>query len=546
MSTMIIEAFIWETIMKRRIISCCVVILICFSSLTLKLYSITKNEELASNNSSARVKALGENPGNIYDRNGEKMVNRTTDSVALIKPTTENALLVKNLKGEEFAEKTVLKGYFTTVELLNGASIEESENVRIVNTFNRYSDSTALHILGYVDSEGNGVCGVEKYFQKEINLSGGSLSVVYSADAFNRMLISEDIEIRDSNYTTRSGIVLTIDRDIQIIVENAMKNNNIDKGACVVMDVNTAEIIAAASTPAYDRDNLELYLKSTDSPFMNRAFSAFPVGSVFKPVTTIAALEEDIKLTDFVCKGSIEKSGNTFYCNKRDGHGKCNLKDALSQSCNTYFIELSTEVGGKNLLKTATKLGFSIATDFGNGYYTDRGTLPTQKELNSDASVGNLGFGQGKLTATPIQIANFFCTLANGGIYREPSLFLGLRNSSGENVYYDGNDGVKVIKKSSCKAVNEALRETAVSGTGKLAKSEYFDIACKTATAQSGQYGENGVEKKYCWFAGFFPYENPKYAICIMKENGVSGGSDGGPVFKEISENIYFLRSNTF
>ncbi|MGN0527104.1 MAG: peptidoglycan D,D-transpeptidase FtsI family protein [Acutalibacteraceae bacterium] len=532
--------------MKRRIISCCVVIIICFLSLSLRIYSITKNEELASDSSSARVKELAENLGNIYDRNGEKLVNRTTTAVALIKPTAENALTVKNLMGEEFAENTVLKGYFTAIELLNNTNIEESDSVRIVNTFNRYSDDVALHILGYVDSVGNGVCGVEKYFQKEINMSGGNLCAVYSADAFNRMLVSEDVEIRNSNYTTNAGIVLTIDRDIQIIVENAMKNNNIDKGACVVMDINTAEIIASVSAPAYDRNNLELSLNDDNSPFMNRAFSAFPVGSVFKPVTTVAALENNVKLSSFVCDGSIEKSGNIFYCNKRDGHGECDLKEALSQSCNTYFIELSTKIGGEKLLKTATQLGFSKATDFGNGYFTDSGTLPALKELNSDASVGNLGFGQGKLTATPVQIANLFCTLANGGTYREPTLFSGLKTDEGEMISSDIDSGVNVIKKTTCKTVNNALKETAVSGTGKLAKSEYFDIACKTATAQSGQYDKNGNEIKYCWFAGFFPYDNPKYAICIIKENGISGGNDGGPVFKEISENIYFLRSNTF
>ena len=83
------------------------------------------------------------------------------------------------------------------------------------------------------------------------------------------------------------------------------------------------------------------------------------------------------------------------------------------------------------------------------------------------------------------------------------------------------------------------MAKTTTDGTGKTAFTSLFDSCTKTATAQSGQYDENGIEIKYCWFVGFFPIENPQYVICILKENGSSGGTDGAPVFKEISEKIY-------
>jgi cell division protein FtsI/penicillin-binding protein 2 len=96
----------------------------------------------------------------------------------------------------------------------------------------------------------------------------------------------------------------------------------------------------------------------------------------------------------------------------------------------------------------------------------------------------------------------------------------------------------RIIEQSTCEVIKKGLEKTVTDGTGTSAKSELFECCAKTATAQSGQYDENGKEILYCWFSGFFPKENPQYTICIMKENGSSGGSDCGPVFKEIAENI--------
>ena len=150
-----------------------------------------------------------------------------------------------------------------------------------------------------------------------------------------------------------------------------------------------------------------------------------------------------------------------------------------------------------------------------------------------------MGFGQGKLTASPLQIANCFAAIANEGIYNEPYVYKGKIDSNGNLTPITKNEGKRVLSESTCKEIKNAMAYTTTLGTGKSAYSSLFDSCTKTATAQSGQYDENGVEIKYCWFVGFFPIENPKYVICILKENGSSGGTDGAPVFKEISENIY-------
>ncbi len=530
--------------MKKRVISALLVIILSFTALSGRIYYISSDADFVSVQPHIRVRELGNKKGNIYDRNGNPLTNRETKTIICAKPTTKSSVLVSDLKGKKFAKSTILKGYFTSFFIEDINSIIQNDDIRGFEIFERYSDSVALHILGYTDIDGNGVAGIEKYYQNEIDKHKGILSVAYSADALGRMLVGEAVEVRDNNYYSQGGIMLTLDRNMQIITEKALKNGIIDKGAAVVLDVETSAVLACASTPTYERDNIEKHLNAPDSPFLNRALECFPVGSVFKPVTAAAALENNIILNEYNCIGYIEKSGNKFKCNKTEGHQSLDFNTAIAMSCNPYFIELSTQVGAKNLLKTAKSLGFGKSIDFGNGFITASGSLPDAKELNSSAAIGNLGFGQGKLTASPLQIANCFATIANDGIYNKPYIYKGEIDKNGNLTSIIQNEGKRVLSKTTCQTIKNAMAKTTTEGTGKTAYTSLFDSCTKTATAQSGQYDEDGIEIKYCWFVGFFPIGNPKYVICILKENGSSGGTDGAPVFKEISENIYINDMN--
>ncbi len=527
------------TFLEKRVIAAFLIIIFSFYALSGKIFYITENSDYVSVQPHIRVKVLSNKKGTIYDRNGNKLTNRETEKVICAKPNAENAVLISNLKGKDFAEETILNGYFTTFISDRDLNTEQNEGIKSLDIYKRYSDSVALHLLGYTDTDCNGITGIEKYYQNEIDTFNGSLSIAYSADALGRMLIGEPVEIRNNSYYSSGGIMLTIDREIQLITENALKKGNIDIGAAVILSAKNAEIIACASTPVYERDNIEKYLNSANSPFLNRAFESFPVGSVFKPVTAAAALENGIELKNFYCKGFIEKSGNKFNCNKLEGHGEINFDAAIAMSCNPYFIELSTQTGAIKLISTAKKLGFGKSINIGNGFTTSSGSLPDIIELNSNAAIGNLGFGQGKLTASPLQIAACFAAIANGGTYNSPYIFKGTIDENGGYNPSMQNTEKKVLSKKTCDAIKKAMLKTTFEGTGKSAFSSLFEACTKTATAQSGQYDKKGNEIKYCWFVGFFPIENPRYVICILKENGNSGGTDGAPVFKEISEKIY-------
>ncbi|MBR2876490.1 MAG: penicillin-binding protein 2 [Clostridia bacterium] len=527
--------------MKKRVISLMMILLLMFSSLSFRIYCIAlKSENDVATKNTLRSNEISATRGNIYDTNFKKLTNVKENYIACIKPTADSFIKIKTLKNHEAIENELKKGHLVTTEVPFLSYFEQSNSILTLTTYERYNDNSLSHILGYCNESG-GVYGIEKHFNKILDKTSGSLVLKYHCDALGRVLNGEKTEVFNNNYNNKAGIVLTIDKDIQKITENALINHNISTGCAVVLDVTTGEILACASTPVINRENLSETLNNPDLPFLNRAFSAYPVGSVFKVVTAAAMLENGNDEFIYNCEGSILKSENLFYCNNRQGHGEMNLKSALSVSCNPYFIELSTKVGAKSLLETAVSLGFNRRTDFGNDFMTDQGCLPDINELNSEAAIGNLGFGQGKLLATPLQVAACYATIANGGTYYEPSLIKGYINSDEKFSSAGKAKGISALKKSTCDILKEDLLETIKKGTGKPAFTSLFDSCGKTATAQSGQYNSDGTEIKHSWFAGFFPYDNPRYAICIMKENGASGSSDDAPVFKEISENIYIL-----
>lgn len=522
--------------MKKRVIAFIISVNIMFFALYGRLFSLCVLSKNVTTQSAKREKTIHTSRGYIYDRNLTPLVNNGKNIYLCVKPHTDTLNYFKTKDKSIF--KRLSKGQLAICHYKKSECIK-SDNVKVLETYERYADESALHLIGYTDESNNGVCGIEKYFDKELKKYGGELTVKFTTDATGGLLLNEKTEIYDNGYYDKDGIILTIDTDIQNICEKALKESTIEKGAVVVLDCKTNEILACCSAPTYERDNLYVYTKSNDSPFMNRAFCAFPVGSVFKVVTGASAIESNKFLDDFYCTGEIKKSGRVFRCSNLSGHKDTNFMHAMAQSCNPYFIELGNLSGGEALLYTAKSLGFGNAIDFGNGYKTEAGVLPNENELNSSASVGNLAFGQGKLTATPIQIAALFSTVGNGGTYVAPSLIKGFTDKGGKTIYSENHHSKTILGEKTCEIIKESLFETVENGTGKLAYSDDIQVCGKTSTAQSGQYNNEGKEIMYCWFAGFFPKENPRYTICVMKEDGTSGGKDCCPVFKKIAEEIY-------
>ena len=490
---------------------------------------------------SSRVIQAGQTRGMIYDRNMNPVVNRTFHTMLVVNPTQEAMkCLEMYLDKEAFADAGILasqgKPFLIECDSYNG----DCDDIIDIIIYNRYSENdNAVHLVGYTDSTGNGVTGIEKSFNDLLNEYSGTVSVRYNADSSGVMLGGMGFEIINDNYDSKGGVVLTVDNEIQRICENAMERNNIEKGAVVVLDAKTSAILAMASAPSFDRFSLSPALTSEDSPFLNRALSSYSVGSVFKPVVAAAALENgESENSVFDCCGYTMVSGVRFNCHELSGHGENDMKNAMAVSCNSYFIKLGQTAGAESIVNIASALGFGKETVLSNGIVASSGYLPSADEIDSLPALANLSFGQGNLLATPLQIGALFCTFANGGYYREPYVVSALVDSQGkETQRFESRTNNKVLTDSVCERINEMLCQTVLTGSGVLAKPMASDSAGKTATAETGQR-ENGKEVVHTWFAGYYPAEDPEYVIVVFRENGISGAKDCAPVFRDIADMI--------
>lgn len=528
--------------MCKRVISSFFLTIVFSCTLILRIAIINNSigTETATTQSTRRI-YVSDSRGMIYDRNMQPLVNREFNTVLAVDPTNEAMeCLQEQLTSEEYAlamEKSKNgTPFLLECENYNG----DCDDIVSMNVYRRYSsDDVATHIIGYTDSQGKGVAGVENSFDALLNENSGTLSIRYVADATGKVLKGNGISVVDENYMSQAGVVLTIDREIQRICEKSMERNEIERGAVVVLNVETSEILAMASVPQYDRENMEDAIENENSPFLNRATNAYAVGSVFKPVVAIAALNEGISAdTVFECKGYVTINGQRFNCHKKDGHGKITMSQAIAVSCNSYFIQLGQLVGEKNIINTGSLLGLGREIELCDSIKSVKGNLPDEESLDSMASLANLSFGQGDLLATPLQIAAMYCAFANGGYYSQPYILKEMVDSKGEVTAYYKNEIVnKVIPDKICENISKMLDETVTDGSGKLAKPMCFNASGKTATAETG-WIENGEQIYHTWFAGYYPSEEPKYVIVVFNENGSSSSTDCAPVFRDIADGI--------
>ena len=327
-----------------------------------------------------------------------------------------------------------------------------------------------------------------------------------------------------------------VEKIYPLIADYASLTENIGRGAAVVMDVESGDILASVSRPVYDINDLEAYLDDEDSPFVNRAFSAYSVGSVFKLVIAASALESGIS-EEFscTCGGKVTIGSNTFSCHKWAGHGKLDMRTATVESCNPYFILLGRNIPCDMLHDFASASGFGTENDLG-GLVSAAGYLPTADELSVPAENANFCFGQGRLSATPVQICSFICAAANGGKLPQAQLIYGTVNSSDEKISHETSCR-QIFSEETADKLKSFMRDTLYKDNS-VGIPYNTDGGGKTSTAQTGRIGSDGMEELTCWFAGFFPYNEPKYAAVIVAEDGISGNLTCAPVFKEIAEKV--------
>ncbi len=515
--------------LRLRAAAVCAVLFALLSGLTLRIrYLQVRASTAADGGAGERAVTMDTTRGYIYDRALRPLVNReTVNTEVRLVPTAQER------PGEP--GRGVL-----TVRQTAGAEREGDTCVNFAKVLRYASPACCAHLIGYVDGEGRGVCGLEKAFDRVLRDASGSMGVRYFTDAAGRPLAGAGLTLLDDGYNSPAGLVLTVDRRIQLAAQSVLAASPIRKGAVVVLDVRDSAILALASVPAYDPANPGAALTDPDRPFVDRALSAYPVGSVFKPIVAAAALEAGVEPpSDFVCEGSTDVSGAEFTCFDRTAHGQLDLTGAVCRSCNTYFISLAEQTGPAAMLLGARRFGFGEAIPLTGTISSAAGNLPAAASLETPAALANLGFGQGELLATPLQLAAAYAAIARGGEYLPPFVLRAIVDESGrETAFYEPEPGGTACSPGTAGRISEALRENLVSGTGVNAAPPGVSAAGKTATAQTGSYGENGAERLCTWFCGFLPCEEPAFSIAVLDEDGVSPAVDCAPVFREIAARI--------
>lgn len=527
--------------------------------ITLKLFNIQaisgKQYATAAALQQTRNTAVYKERGDILDRNGIRFTGREYKWQAILQPATllsnpTNLRIVAdifNMTTENLSLKLSNNNlpYIMDITAAQAKAIADSslQGISVIDMPVRNSKATlAPHIVGYVDEKGEvGLAGIEKVFQDSLKRGGGVYTGVI-ADAGNSFMDQFGYRIWNNMGEEKLNVKLTLDYHMQNIVEETM-DRMVDKGAVVVIDILTGEILAMASRPDFDPSNINPALKDEEQSLFNRALGAYTPGSIFKIVTASAALENGISpdLT-FDCPGYVELGDIIMKCSSYEsgGHGSINLAQAFARSCNSYFINLGLKVGRDKLFDMADKFGLGKKTGlFDQGVDEPSGVIPSSIGYAVPAEVANLSIGQGSLLVSPVQAANMTAVIANGGLLNQVSIVDSIINSAGErirNVRFPS--WKRVLSKETATSLQGMMLLTVQSGTGGLANIKgYGGSAGKTGSAETGWVKENR-NIIHAWFSGYFPIDAPRYALCIFIEDGKSGGSSAAPIFAEISAKI--------
>ena len=468
-----------------------------------------------------------------------------------------------------------------------------------------YKDSFT-HVLGYVsrasvsDLNENeviknnhvpglrvGKIGLEKTFEKDLIGTNGVQR--YEVNAYGKRINQLD----HVDGIKGKNINLTIDTDVQILSNELLKNKS---GSIVVMDIYTGEVIAMHSSPSFD-PNLFFHGISSEEwntirdnplkPLLNKSISGlYSPGSTIKPLVALSALENDVISPNLKieCTGVTELYGQKYHCWKDEGHGFMSLRNAIKQSCDTYFYEVARRLGVDRLNLTSKKYGLGKKTMSGVFLDEKEGLVPSTKWKKNNLGRGWVlgetlitGIGQGYIQTTPVQLCLMIAQLANGGFKIYPKINKNESNLSLETIKNiisektlekDGKSfgiietGKKLLKpqddeftplfrnQENVKFVLEAMFGATNELYGTSFSSRFDDkkyqFAGKTGTAQVRKITEEQreldlktsqipyEERDHALYVAYGPYENPRYALSIIVEHGGSGGKVAAPIAKKL------------
>lgn len=521
--------------LKKRTFVLLIFILVISSLLALRLFYIQVfNSYYFSERAIAQKSEFfsGNIRGDIAERNNISLLGSYLDPYVIVSPgwlmESEKKMLIENglLKNSEVEKPVVLSVTQENIAVLNSLK-GKTPGLYFYRKKTRYGPAAvATHLVGY-----KGQTGIEKAFDDILKSRHKEIEII--TDGLGQPIPGLSASKTDSIHNPY--VKLTLDYKVQIAVENIMDICG-KKGAVVVLDAETGEILAMASRPNYKQYKLEDYLDRKDAPLVNRAVEAFTPGSIFKVVLLAAALEEGVTDLDevFECTGSVKLGGNIYKCSSYEdgGHGKITLKDAVARSCNSVFIELGIRLGKEKIIEYARLFGLGNPVPIGLPEEKG-GSIPDAKETYFQ-DIGNLSIGQGKITMTPLQAAQMMLIITNDGVLKSPYLLIEAIDEEGRIQTINKQKDRKIITDATAKKVREALYAVTQYGTGTMANNTKSTIRCagKTGTAEIIK------DVYHAWFVGYFPEDKPRYIVTVFLERGGSGPTQAAPVFRDIANKL--------
>lgn len=431
----------------------------------------------------------------------------------------------------------------------------------------------AAHLIGYVgevserdlaDPEAGlrpgdlvGKARMEKAFDRELRGVPGGQQVEVDALGRRVRVLQEVPDVPGSTLT------LTIDRDLQEVAERALGDHT---GSVVAIDPRNGEVLVMASAPSYDpnvfargiqRGEWRALVNDPLKPLNDRAVQGqFPPGSTFKVAVAAAAMESGVATPqsgDF-CTGGVPFGNHYFRCWRKGGHGHVDLHEAIVQSCDTFFYHAGPRIGVDGIADWARRLGLGVPTGI-DLEHEKAGTIPdTQwkrkrfKQPWFQGETLSVAIGQGYVTATPLQMAHFVATVANGGTRYRPHYVKRIDAPDGSLVREFDPEvlGVAGLKPTTVAALHSAMRDVVMSerGTGKKARVAGMDVGGKTGTSQVVSLGESNkasrASRDHAWFIAFAPVDDPQIAMAVLVEHaGGGGGAFAAPIAHQVLQRWY-------
>ena len=413
-------------------------------------------------------------------------------------------------------------------------------------------DSTQAIKKNFVPGLKVGKVGLEKTFEEK--LIGTNDIERYEVNAYGRRISQLEFQKGQKGKTLR----LTIDTEVQKLANELLKDK---AGSICVMDIYTGAVIAMHSSPSFDpnlfvfgisQDDWQLIRNDPMKPLVNKTLQGnYSPGSTIKPIVALSALENGIVNTNFTvrCTGKTEMYDQTYHCWKKKGHGYVSLRNAMKQSCDTYFYEVARKLGVDKLSETAKKFGLGEKV-FGNLFDIEKkGLIPNTQWKKNALGKGWLlgetiitGIGQGYIQTTPIQLCLMTAQIANGGYKIYPHIVVDDKEKDQPidkfTPLYQNSKNISIVQDAIFGSTNEVM------GTSYRSRIDNpkYQFAGKTGTAQVKKITEEEREldlktseipyeqRDHALYVAFGPYKNPRYALSVVVEHGGNGSTTAAPM----------------